>query len=133
MAGRHATYKDTRERRSNFHGPAPEFIRQPSRERDLATPPLELNLEDVVRLKRPHPCGSTDWQVTRLGADIGLRCLGCGRRVMLERPVLERRLKQFVSHAGQTGNQAIGQEDETAARLLDSPIATSPPGGTPKQ
>jgi hypothetical protein len=58
--------------------------------------PLELDLDDVVRLKRPHPCGSTDWQVTRLGADIGLKCLGCGRRVMLERPVLERRLKEFI-------------------------------------
>jgi len=51
----------------------------------------------VVRLRKPHPCGGSDWEVTRLGADIGLRCLGCGRRVMLERAVLERRLKQFVS------------------------------------
>ncbi len=50
-----------------------------------------------MRLRKPHPCGGSDWEVTRLGADIGLRCLGCGRRVMLERSVLERRLKQFVS------------------------------------
>jgi hypothetical protein len=53
----------------------------------------------VVRLRKPHPCGGYDWAVTRLGADIGLRCLGCGRHVMLERAVLERRLKQFVSKA----------------------------------
>ena len=38
-----------------------------------------------MRLRKPHPCGGYDWQVTRLGADIGLRCLTCGRRVMLER------------------------------------------------
>jgi hypothetical protein len=57
---------------------------------------LQLDLGDVVRLRRPHPCGGYDWQVVRLGADIGLRCLGCGRRVMLERPLLEKRLQQFV-------------------------------------
>jgi len=54
----------------------------------------------VVRLRKLHPCGGSDWEVTRLGADIGLRCLGCGRHVMLERAVLERRLKQFVSRVG---------------------------------
>jgi hypothetical protein len=53
-----------------------------------------------VRLRKPHPCGGYDWQVTRLGADIGLRCLGCDRRVLLERPVLEKRLKEFVFRAG---------------------------------
>jgi hypothetical protein len=60
---------------------------------------LELSLGDVVRLRKPHPCGGYDWEVTRLGADIGLRCLRCGRRLMLERATLERRVKQFVSKA----------------------------------
>jgi len=40
---------------------------------------------DVVRLRKPHPCGSFTWQIYRVGADIGLRCQGCGRRVMLVR------------------------------------------------
>jgi hypothetical protein len=53
----------------------------------------------VVRLRKPHPCGGYDWEVTRLGADIGLRCLVCGRRLMLERATLERRVKQVVSKA----------------------------------
>lgn len=61
-----------------------------------ASHPLELFLDDVVRLRKPHPCGSTDWVVVRLGADIGLRCLGCGRRVLLPRRELEKRLKAFV-------------------------------------
>ena len=52
-----------------------------------------------MRLRKAHPCGGYDWQVTRLGADIGLRCLGCGRRVLLERPTLEKRLKEFVFRA----------------------------------
>jgi hypothetical protein len=58
---------------------------------------LDFALGDVVRLRKPHPCGGSDWQVTRLGADIGLRCQTCGRRVLLERAILERRLKQFLS------------------------------------
>lgn len=58
---------------------------------------LEVYVDDVVRLRKPHPCGSTDWTVVRVGADIGLRCHGCGRRVMLPRRTLEKRLKSFVS------------------------------------
>jgi hypothetical protein len=59
-------------------------------------PPLELLLGDVVRLRKPHPCGGTDWLVDRLGADIGLRCETCGRHVLIERAVLERRIREFV-------------------------------------
>ena len=57
----------------------------------------ELHLEDVLRLRKPHPCGSYDWRVVRLGADIGLECLGCGRRVLLPRRDLSRRLKALIS------------------------------------
>jgi len=57
----------------------------------------EIKLGDVVRLKKKHPCGSYEWQVVRLGADIGIKCLQCQRRVLLERRVLERRIKTFVS------------------------------------
>ncbi len=59
--------------------------------------PLVLHLDDVVRLRKPHPCGSHDWTVVRLGADIGLRCHGCGHKVLLPRRTLEKRLKMFVS------------------------------------
>jgi hypothetical protein len=52
---------------------------------------------DVVRLRRAHPCGSTAWAVDRLGADIGLRCAGCGRHVLLERRRVEARFDGFVS------------------------------------
>lgn len=51
---------------------------------------------DVLRLRKPHPCGSTDWIVVRLGADIGLKCLGCGRRILLPRRDVARRLKTIV-------------------------------------
>lgn len=53
----------------------------------------DLQLKDTVHMRKQHPCGSYDWIVTRLGADIGLECLGCGRRVMLTRRELARRAK----------------------------------------
>ncbi len=61
--------------------------------------PLDIHLDDVVRLRKPHPCGGYEWVVVRLGADIGLRCTTCGRRVLLPRRELEKRLKAFVKHA----------------------------------
>ena len=53
----------------------------------------ELQVNDIVRLRKPHPCGNYDWRVYRLGADIGLECLHCKRRVLLPRRTLARRLK----------------------------------------
>ena len=57
---------------------------------------------DIVRLKKKHPCGSYEWQVVRLGADIGIKCRRCNRRVLLERREFERRVKEFISRGGQT-------------------------------
>ena len=57
--------------------------------------PLQLQLNQKVRLRKPHPCGSTDWVIVRLGADIGLKCQGCGRRVLLTRRELEKRMKKL--------------------------------------
>lgn len=61
----------------------------------MGAQPLELWLGDVIRLRRPHPCGASEWQVVRLGADIGLACSGCGRRVLLERRRVEARFAGF--------------------------------------
>ena len=57
---------------------------------------MEIKLDDVVRLKKKHPCGSDEWQVVRLGADIGIKCLKCHHRVLLERSVFEHRVKEFI-------------------------------------
>jgi hypothetical protein len=53
----------------------------------------DLEMDDRLRLRKPHPCGSTDWVVVRIGADIGLKCLGCGRRILLPRREVARRMK----------------------------------------
>ena len=58
---------------------------------------MEIRLGDIVHLKKKHPCGSYEWQVVRLGADIGIKCLKCQRRVLLERRIFERRVKGFIS------------------------------------
>lgn len=58
---------------------------------------MEIKLGDIVRLRKKHPCGGFEWEITRLGADIGLRCLKCQRRILLERSTLERRIKTFVA------------------------------------
>ena len=50
-----------------------------------------------VRMRKPHPCGSNEWTVTRTGADVGMVCTRCSRRVMLEREEFERRVKEVVA------------------------------------
>lgn len=57
---------------------------------------LELRLDDVVQLRKPHPCGSSSWRIVRLGADIGLRCLKCNHRVLMPRRAVERAIKRFI-------------------------------------
>ena len=57
---------------------------------------LILRSGDVVRLKKAHPCGGYRWQVGRLGADIGLTCLTCGRHIMAARSYLERRVREVI-------------------------------------
>lgn len=54
---------------------------------------LDLAIDDIVQLRKPHPCGGFRWRVTRLGADIGLKCLTCGHKVMLPRATVEQRTK----------------------------------------
>lgn len=57
---------------------------------------LDIRMGDVLRLRRKHPCGGFEWDVVRTGADIGLRCRACGRRVLLDRPTLLRRTERVM-------------------------------------
>ena len=92
----------------------------------MAGAPLVLFLDDVVRLRKPHPCGSYEWTVVRLGADIGLRCLGCGRKVLLPRRTLEKRLKTFVSR-GPGAAEAPGADPVAIAEPAEAAPAASQP------
>jgi hypothetical protein len=59
---------------------------------------VEVKLGDIARLRKKHPCGSFDWEVIRIGADIGLRCLGCQRRILLPRGEFNKQLKIIIPH-----------------------------------
>jgi hypothetical protein len=57
----------------------------------------DIRLGDIVQMRKPHPCGSLQWEVVRLGADIGIRCQGCRRRVLLPRSQFMRQVKTLIS------------------------------------
>ena len=55
---------------------------------------MDLRLHDLVELKKPHPCGSTRWEILRVGMDIKLRCQGCGHELMLPRSKAEKSIRR---------------------------------------
>ena len=59
--------------------------------------PEEIRIGDVITTRKAHPCGSAEWTVIRTGADIKIRCSGCGRIVMLDRETFLRRRRSVVS------------------------------------
>jgi hypothetical protein len=56
----------------------------------------EYNLGDIVVMKKAHPCGNNEWEITRVGADIKIKCLNCGRSIMLPRPDFNKKLKKII-------------------------------------
>lgn len=57
----------------------------------------DFQLGDRVLMKKPHACGGNEWQIVRVGADIKIKCLGCGRLIMLERAEFMKRAKKNLS------------------------------------
>ncbi len=60
---------------------------------------IPLQIGDHIRLRKPHPCGSTDWKVVRTGMDFRIQCLGCEHQAWIPRVKLERRLKEVIQKA----------------------------------
>ncbi len=54
---------------------------------------MDIELNDIIKMKKPHPCGSLEWEVLRVGADFRLKCMGCGHQVMLKRTLVEKNVK----------------------------------------
>ena len=73
--------------------------------------PEEILLGDIIRSRKPHPCGSAEWTVTRTGADIKMKCNGCGRIVMLDRDSFLRRRKSVLSRGTFSANVANKDTD----------------------
>ena len=70
---------------------------------------LEYEVGDIVRLKKQHPCGSSEWEILRVGADFRLKCTGCGHQIMIARKLVEKN---------------TSCSDEEIARLCDIAICT---------
>jgi hypothetical protein len=58
--------------------------------------PLDIQVGDIVQMRKAHPCGNDRWRVYRVGADIGVRCLECDRRVIMVRRKFEREVKRVL-------------------------------------
>ena len=58
-------------------------------------------LNDIVMMKKPHPCGTNRWQIIRVGADVKIQCTGCGHIVMMSRHNFDKRLKKVLEKADQ--------------------------------
>jgi len=60
---------------------------------------MRIALGDLVKMRKAHPCGSDEWVITRTGADVKIKCQGCGRVVMLDRVEFEKRVKKIIAPA----------------------------------
>ena len=56
----------------------------------------QYELGDVVTMKKQHPCGNSDWEILRVGADFRLKCMGCGHQIMIARKLVEKNTKKLV-------------------------------------
>lgn len=59
----------------------------------------KFEVGDVIRMKKPHPCGSSEWEILRVGADFRLKCQGCGPQVMVPRRLVEKNTKEIRKKA----------------------------------
>ena len=55
-----------------------------------------FKLNDIVIMKKPHACGSNEWQIIRMGVDVKIKCLNCGREVMIDRLEFAKKLKKVI-------------------------------------
>lgn len=62
---------------------------------------MDIQVGDILKLKKQHPCGSKEWEVLRIGADFRLKCVGCGHQIMIARRQVEKNVKSIVKPAGE--------------------------------
>ena len=67
----------------------------------------KFNIGDIVKTKKQHPCGSDQWEITRVGMDFRIKCLGCDRQVLIPRPKFEKSVKAIIKQAE---DPALGQD-----------------------
>lgn len=60
---------------------------------------LDLQVGDIIKMKKPHPCGANEWEILRTGMDFRLKCEGCGHQVMVSRKLVEKNFRGIVKKA----------------------------------
>lgn len=60
---------------------------------------MKIEVGNVIKLKKQHPCGSREWEVLRIGADFRLKCMGCSHQVMMPRSTVEKNVKEILEKA----------------------------------
>ena len=61
----------------------------------------DYQVGDIVKLKKPHPCGSSEWEILRVGADFRLKCTGCGHQIMVARRMVEKNTRGLKKSGGE--------------------------------
>ena len=59
---------------------------------------MDFKVGDIIKMKKPHPCGTNQWEILRVGMDFRLRCVGCNHQVMVPRKLIEKNFKGFLKH-----------------------------------
>lgn len=67
---------------------------------------MDFSIGDVVQMRKDHPCGSNQWEILRVGMDFRIKCLGCGRLVMLPRSKFEKGVKKIIRSAAESPSQS---------------------------
>ena len=62
-----------------------------------------FDVGDIIRMKKPHPCGSYEWEILRTGADFRLKCMGCGHQIMVSRKLVEKNTRRITKKEQQDG------------------------------
>jgi len=65
----------------------------------MAMKEKQFQLNDVVEMKKQHPCGENRWQIIRMGADIRIKCLGCNRSILIPRNEFAKKMKKVIEKA----------------------------------
>jgi len=66
---------------------------------------MDIQVGSVLKMKKQHPCGSSEWEVLRVGMDFRLRCMGCGHMIMISRKQAEKNIRQVIENDDRTGKK----------------------------
>lgn len=60
---------------------------------------MDIQVGDIIKMKKQHPCGSHEWEVLRIGADFRLKCVGCGHQIMIARKSVEKNVRDIKTQS----------------------------------